>query len=177
MFFCSKIPTQPQSIQCKGFYVYPRYIRENPSHVFSVLNAVFVNLFCEIKRCLPSHTLSVYNLETNVKRIVNHHSCKNTKSLLICKQVRLWIAEEFRERRSPWISELSWGRGSKFPTLGQQQDVSGLSRYYVNFNSFQWICYFTLRIARLNPPQVFYRFGFPGSSDLCVLYFPLLYFF
>ena len=27
-----------------------------------------------------------------------------------------------------------------------------------------------LRIARLNPPQVFYRFGFLRSSVLCVLY-------
>ena len=34
---------------------------------------------------------------------------------------------------------------------------------------------FTLRIARLNPPQVFYRFGFFGLSYRCVLYFPLLY--
>ena len=27
------------------------------------------------------------------------------------------------------------------------------------------------RIARLNPPQVFYRFGFPGLSYHCVIYF------
>ena len=46
-------------------------------------------------------------------------------------------------------SELSCGRGSKFSTL---------------------------RIARLNPSQVFYRFGFPGSSYHCVLYiFPALH--
>ena len=31
---------------------------------------------------------------------------------------------------------------------------------------------FTLKIARLNPPQVFYRFGFPALSYCCVLYFP-----
>ena len=34
---------------------------------------------------------------------------------------------------------------------------------------------FTLRIARLNPPQVFYWFDFPGLSYSCVFYFPLLY--
>ena len=32
--------------------------------------------------------------------------------------------------------------------------------------------YFTLRIARLNPPQVFYQFGFPGLSYRYVIYFP-----
>ena len=31
---------------------------------------------------------------------------------------------------------------------------------------------FTLRIARLNPPQVFYQFGFSELSYCCVLYFP-----
>ena len=30
---------------------------------------------------------------------------------------------------------------------------------------------FTLRIARLNPSQVFYRFGFPGLSYRCVIHF------
>ena len=30
---------------------------------------------------------------------------------------------------------------------------------------------FTLRIVRSNPPQVFYRFGFPGLSYRCVIYF------
>ena len=43
-------------------------------------------------------------------------------------------------------SELSCGRGSKFSTL---------------------------RIARLNPSQVFYRFGFPGLSYHCVIYFSI----
>ena len=29
-----------------------------------------------------------------------------------------------------------------------------------------------LRIAKLNPPQVFYWFGFPKLSYCCVIYFP-----
>ena len=33
---------------------------------------------------------------------------------------------------------------------------------------------FTLRIVRLNPPQVFYRFGFPGSSYRFVIYFSVV---
>ena len=44
--------------------------------------------------------------------------------------------------------------------------------YCTNFNSFIVDLFFTLRITRLNPPQVFYRFGFLGLSYRCVLYFP-----
>ena len=34
---------------------------------------------------------------------------------------------------------------------------------------------FTLRIARLNPPHVFFRLGFPGSSYRDVLYISVLF--
>ena len=43
--------------------------------------------------------------------------------------------------------------------------------YCTNFNSFIVDLLFTLRIVRLNLPQVFYRFGFLGPSYHCVLYF------
>ena len=43
--------------------------------------------------------------------------------------------------------------------------------YCTNFNSFIVDLLFTLRIAKLNLPQVFYRYDFPGPSYHCVLYF------
>ena len=49
---------------------------------------------------------------------------------------------------------------------------------FVNFNSII-VNLFTLRIVRLNPPQVFYLetvgfISFPGSSYYCLLYFSVL---
>ena len=68
-------------------------------------------------------------------------------------------------------SELSGGRGSKFPTRGSNRMLVSKS-LLCKLQFFHSGFSFTVRIVRLNPPQVFYRFGFLGLSYCCVLYFP-----
>ena len=51
----------------------PKYKRENPSHIFGVLNAVCVNLFVRSRGVylhIPSHTLRVSKLKIDVKNLV-----------------------------------------------------------------------------------------------------------
>ena len=43
-FFCRIFQLSPSPFDVLGFMFCPKYIRENPSHVFRVLNVVFVNL-------------------------------------------------------------------------------------------------------------------------------------
>ena len=118
----------------QGFMFCPRYIRENPSHVFSVLFCCVCESHCEIQRCLPSHTLRVYKLKTHVKSCVNHLVAES-KILKKYKQVRLWIAKKFKKEgvrgsRSCHVvvvvSFLHW------VAIGCQWSKS----YCVNFNSF-----------------------------------------
>ena len=59
-------------------------------------------------------------------------------------------------------SELAHGRVNKFYMW---------SKSYCKLQFFIVDFLFTLRIARLNLPLVFYRFGIPGSSHRCVIYF------
>ena len=68
-------------------------------------------------------------------------------------------------------SELPCGRGSKFYTRGSNRMlVVEVLLYKLQF--FHSGSVFTLRIARLNPPQVFYWFGFPGLSYRVFFIFP-----
>ena len=68
-------------------------------------------------------------------------------------------------------SELSRGRGSKFSTRGSNRMLV-VQVAIVNLQFFHSGSGFTLRIARLNPPQVFNQFDFPRLSYRCFLYFP-----
>ena len=60
-------------------------------------------------------------------------------------------------------SDLSCGRDSKFSTRGSNSMlVVEVLLYKLQFFYNEFV--FTLRIVKLNSPQVFYRFGFPGLS-------------
>ena len=60
-------------------------------------------------------------------------------------------------------SKLSRDRGSKFSTRGSNRMLV-VQVAIVKLQFFHSGSYFTLRIARLNPPQVFYRLSFPRLS-------------
>ena len=67
--------------------------------------------------------------------------------------------------------KLSRGHGSMF-SIGSSNEMLVVEVLLYKLQFFHSESIFILRIARLNPPQVFYLFGFLGLSDLCVLYFP-----
>ena len=68
--FFVEFPTQPKPFIVWGFMFCLKYKRENPSHVFRWLFMLCVWIFCEIQRCLPSHTLRVSNLKIDVESLV-----------------------------------------------------------------------------------------------------------
>ena len=73
-------------------------------------------------------------------------------------------------------SELARGRVNKcYWWVAIRSRASGLYVLLYELQFFLVDLLFTLRIVRLNPPHVFYLFGFPGLSYCCVFYFPLLY--
>ena len=69
------------------------------------------------------------------------------------------------------VLKLSCGRGSKFSIRGSNRMLV-VYVAIVKLRFFHSGFSFILRIVRLNPLQVFYWFGFLGSSYLCVLYIP-----
>ena len=124
-FFCRKFQLSPSPFNVQGFMFCPKYIRENPSHVFRVLFCCVCESHCEIQRCLPSHTLRVSKLQIHVKRlvIIQLQNIRASRYTSRCACVLLRI----QGKKESVVSKLSRGRGSKFPTGRQQQDVSGLS--------------------------------------------------
>ena len=72
------------------------------------------------------------------------------------------------------VSKLARGRVSKFLLVSSNRMLV-VKVTIIKLRFFLMDLLFTLRIARLNPPQVFYRFSFLGLSYRCVFYFPLLY--
>ena len=75
-----------------------------------------------------------------------------------------------KERSSPW----TWSYHVVVVVSFLLEVAIGClwSKFYcTNFNFIIVDLLFTLRIARLNLPQVFYWFAFPGPSYHCVLYF------
>ena len=67
------------------------------------------------------------------------------------------------------VSELARGRVNKFLLVGSNRMLV-VKVAIVKLRFFLVDLLFILRIARLNPPQVFYWFGFPESSYHCVIY-------
>ena len=66
-------------------------------------------------------------------------------------------------------SELARGRVSKFYWWVAIRSRAWIQVYLRFFQDSGFK--FTLRIVRLNTPQIFYRFGFPRLSYRCVIYF------
>ena len=49
---------------------YLKYKKKNPNHIFGWLLMLCVRIFCEIKKCLPSHILWVSKIQDYVKNLV-----------------------------------------------------------------------------------------------------------
>ena len=130
-----------------------------------------VLIFCEIKRWLPSHILQVSKIQVYIKNLVINLVAA-FKILKIHKRVCLCLLR-IQERSNPWTKRCPVVMIVSFllkVAIGCQWSKLLLCKLQFFHSGFG----FTLWIARLNPPQVFYRFGFPGLSYHCVLYFPHL---
>ena len=146
----------------------PRYKRETLATFLRGSACCVCESSVRSERWLPSHILRIIKKEISL-RIDDRFNCYN-KSLKIRKRKCLYLLENPRKNESV-VSELSLGLVISClheVAIGCQWSKSLLYKLRFFHNGFS----FTLRIAKLNLPQVLYRFCFPGSSYFCVLYIP-----
>ena len=165
-FFCKIFQLSPSSFDVQGFMFCPRYKRENPSHVLGCSLCCMCKSFVRSRGgCL--HTYLGLPRTRLCQELDDHFSCC-FKSLKIYKRECLCLLG-IQERSSPWTRSCHVVVVACFlleVAIGCQWSKSLLCKFQFFHSGFS----FTLRIVRLNPPQVFYQFGFPGSSYLCVFY-------
>ena len=143
-----------------------KYKRENSSHVLGGSLCCVCESFVR-SRGVCLHTYLGLSRTRLCQELDDQFSCY-IKSLKIHKWVCLYLLG-IQERSSPQTQSCHMVVSFLLEvTIGCQWSKSLLCKLQFFHNGFN----FTLRIARLNPPQVFYRFDFPGLSYYCVLYFP-----
>ena len=138
----------------------PKYKRENPSHFLCC------SLCCVCESFVRSrggflHTYLGLSRTRLCQELDNCFNCR-FKSLKIHKQECLYSLG-IQERSSPWTRSCHVVVVVNFlleVAIGCYWSKSLLCKLQFFYSRFS----FTLRIARLNPPQVFYRFGFPRLS-------------
>ena len=126
-----------------------------------------VLIFYEIKRCLPSHILRVSKIRDYVKNLVID-SIAAFKSLKIHKRVCLCLLG-IQEINNPWTRSCHVVMVLSFlleVAIGCQWSKSLLCKFQFFHSGFR----FTLRIARLNPPQVFTSLVSWDIISLCSLF-------
>ena len=166
-FFCRIFQLNPSSFDMQGFMFCPRYKKENPSHASGCSLCCVCESFVRLRNgCLYTYLgLSRTGL---CQELVDRFNCC-FKSLKIYKRECLGLLG-IQERSNLWTRSYHVVVVVSFllkVAIGCQWSKSLLCKLQFFYSGFN----FTLRIARLNPPQVFYWFGFPGLSYCCILYF------